>query len=170
MSDSIDIPFSIGESVWRASATPVERWVTCPECDGTKAVTMTLGNGEKHSLNCACCTLGYDPPMGVVRTYDYDSTPERYICRDLELRDGAVRYGGVDAVYLYEDEEKCREHCNLLNAKHKEREEERALAVLSSKRRDMAWSVHYWRSEVHRMKKDLASVEARLAVCREKKL
>ncbi len=169
MTAFIDIPFAIGQTVWRASATPIERWVECPECVGTRATTMILGNGEERTLACACCGVGYEPPSGVVRDWDYDCEPEAFICRDLEVRDGEVRYGGTRAAVLYEDKEECRAHCAVLNKEHQRLKEERDIGKLSSRRRGMAWSVHYWSSQVRKLRKELALVEARLSVCKERK-
>lgn len=169
MTPHIDIPFALGQVVWRASATPVERWVECPECAGTKAITMILGNGEEYSLECALCGPGYSQSSGLVRVYDYETTPEEFTCTDLEVRDKEVRYGCTKVEFLYEDKEACRTHCDELNEEHKRHAEKRDIAVLSSRREGLAFSAHYWSSVVRKLKKELATAEARLNVSKDKK-
>ncbi len=169
MSGSIEIPFEIGQVVWKASATPAARQVQCPECKGTRALTLIQGDGTEVSLACARCGVGYDPPTGTVTQYDYAAEPEEFICQDVNIFLGKVTYGGCHVDRLYEDKEECRAACQKLNEEYKHKVEEQAVHQLASKRRDMAWSVHYWGGMVRRLKKDLARAEARLAVCKEKK-
>ena len=50
MTATIPIPFAIGQQLWAISSGHGETWITCPECDGTKVLTLVKGNGESIKL------------------------------------------------------------------------------------------------------------------------
>ena len=71
----------IGDVVWTARLKHCEFRETCPDCLGTKAVTLLLENGERHKLECKTCYPGgFDPPRGYITkwiTIRLDSAPQR---------------------------------------------------------------------------------------------
>jgi len=74
----------------------------------------------------------------------------------------------VPSTVLFESKDACQEACDALNAECTKHEEEMAIATLASKRRDLAWSVHYWGRLVKNLERQLEQARARLAVCKEK--
>jgi uncharacterized protein YbaR (Trm112 family) len=172
---SIQIPFDIGEQVWWVGRGHHEEWITCPECNGDKALTLIQGNGEKVSINCACCSLGYEPPTGTIKRNYYHFEPQEFICRTADLSFDDFRYTNNygDNVNvkdsLFKTKEECQKRCEELNAEKEKDEERRLLVNTESKRRDMAWSVHYWGRKVGDLKKELEFAQKRLSACKQKK-
>lgn len=177
--DTIALPFAIGVQIWHAGTEPREGWVMCPECAGTKVVTLTLGNGEQHSLDCANCSAGMDPPRGKVCTQRYDFSPVPFIPARVRV-DGdefsysesgpdAGCYSSIDSKNLFARREDCVVACARLSAEHKQQLAEYEIRNLAGRRRNLAWSVHYWGSQVKRLERDLVVARERLARCKEKK-
>ena len=125
---SLPIPFAIGEEVWWVGPGWKQEMITCPECAGTRALTLILGNGESVSLACDNCSLGYDPPRGVVKRTYYHHEPEQFQCLDVRI-DSATEFRylchdrGSKSTDLYRDRDECAKACTALNEKRKEDEE-----------------------------------------------
>ncbi len=179
MPGSLEIPFAIGQQVWWIGNGHREQLVTCPECAGTKAITMILGNGEQVSLYCENCRLGYDPPTGQVKRTYYEHSPTRFTPLRVGVDGSEIRYSesGPDSTCyssayakdLFATQEECQVRCDVLNAEKTQEETDRAWQVLLQNRKKMASSVGYWSQMVGRLRKELAATEARLAVVKAKK-
>ena len=175
---TVTLPFHLGVPLWHAAYGAQDEWVTCPECLGTKEVKVTLANGEEYMLDCRCCQSGCEESRGVVHRQNYDFTPTPFIARRWGT-DGdkfwfssqapdANCWTHVSQDDLFTDEEACRARCEERNAELAKRQEEQQLANLKSKRRDLAWSVHYWRNQLSRLRSDIERVEKRLRACQER--
>jgi hypothetical protein len=172
MKGAIEIPYAIGSDLWWVGYGGREDWVTCPECAGTKVVRLTLGNGEQYEIDCRACSVGYDPPSGVVKHHVYEHRPTPFHARRVEIWGNSFRYGEespesgcwrpVEVGDLYESREECAARCEALNQERAAQEATRQIQNLASKRRDLAWSVHYWRGQKRRLERELASVNGRL--------
>ena len=66
--------YRIGDKVWTVERNHTGRWVQCPECFGTKFVTVILGDDSKLTVDCTTCGCGFNNPTGVVETYDIEWT------------------------------------------------------------------------------------------------
>lgn len=175
---SIELPFALGETVWHAGFEANDSYITCPECLGTRVVTLLLANDESYSLDCACCGVGFDGPRGVVKAFSHDRRPRPFTPHRVRMDGDEFTYSESDpsancyssayAKDLFATLEECQAHCEVLNAEQRAYQEKQALNHRMSKRRDMAWSVHYWRSERARLVKDLERLEVRLHVCVER--
>lgn len=170
MSATIEVPFALGVTIWRAKYGFRETWVTCPECCGTKAVTLILGNGENYSIDCACCQSGYGPPLGVVKETVYECDPRRFTPTKIDKwGDEWVYSDGHNNVYvkdLFDAEDPCRRRCDEMNREHEAELVRRNEAIHESKKRDLAWSVHYWGRTVKRLERELEGARARLSRAR----
>lgn len=172
---SIEIPFNIGDHVWWIGHGYHEEFVTCPECLGQKMLTVVRGNGESFTIHCACCSMGYDPPTGVIKKTFYHFEPTEFVCKTVQFYSDDFRYenevGETSDTkgHLFATKEECQKACDALNEYHSKNEERRMLANISSKRRDVAWSVHYWASKVSDLKKELEIAQDRLNVSKAKK-
>src|SRR3990167_8589377 len=135
MNPSIEIPFVIGETVWWVGNGYQEEFVTCPECLGSKAITMILGNGEQYSLRCEGCSRGYEGPFGVVTRIFYKHVPEKVTLNRVEISGNRISYSvsGPDATCyslisvegLFSSESKCASRCEELNIQRTKDEEAR---------------------------------------------
>ena len=174
----IPIPFAIGVEVWWVGNGYREEMVACPECCGSRAITMILGNGEHVSLGCALCGPGYQPPTGQIKRTYYQYAPERYVPELVRIDGEEVVYhkallgGGYRVAYphdMFTDKTACQDRCDELNKQRTAEEDRRATAILQSKRRELAYSATYWRQQVKKLEDDLARVKARLAMCKTPK-
>jgi len=175
--NSIPIPFAIGETVWFPGYGSREEWETCPDCAGSKVVTLIQGNGSRVDLACASCALGYEPPRGVIARRVSDRRPVPFTCGRVSLDGAKVRYSesppdatayaSVDAEDLFRDHTACLARCAELNEQYAAEEERRLLANLQHNRRDMAWSARYWGRKVRELERDLALAKARLATSKD---
>lgn len=178
MKGNIEIPFALGTPLWWTGYGSRDEWITCEECQGTKASIVMLANGETYSLDCAACSCGYDPPRGVVKHTFMEYKPTLFIPRRVDMSFGELRYGQedpesscwrpVEVSKLYESREECEAACGPLNEAQHKTEKERVLCNMKSKRRNMAFSVHYWRGQLARSRKDAEAAEERLHVCIER--
>ena len=175
----VKLPFPLGVTLWRAAYGAGEEWVTCPECLGTKEVKLTLANGEEYMLDCRCCQSGFGPPRGLIHRCIYDFRPTPFVARRWgtdgskfwfsDAAPDATCFTHVDQDDLFTDEAECLTRCEQRNAELSKRQEEQQYSHLMSRRKDLAWSVHYWRSQLARHKKDVELAEQRLRACQERK-
>lgn len=177
MENNLKIPFAIGQIVYSVGNGYKKRWITCPGCLGDKFIKMVQGNGQVFQINCAGCSLGYDPPTGILEEIYYEHTPTTFICNRVSVDGNRISYSeslpdstcysNMEAQYLFADKEDCQRKCDKLNKERTEHEKNRMLANLSSKKRDMAYSVHYWSRKVKDLERDLEIAKDRLNVCKE---
>ena len=175
MPGSVEIPFAVGESVWWIGHKTQERTVTCRECAGQKFITLIQGNCAQFKIDCACCSRGYDSPSGVIRETWYEHLPELVTLGDVFINGKEIRYAKgdgssrqLDASVLFRTMDQCLEECVKRNAVNEKDRMEQAEHNLKSKRREMAWSVHYWQGQAKRLRDDLEACERRLDVCKAK--
>jgi len=174
---SIAIPFALDTEIWWTGYGYTETWVQCPECAGTKAITLIQGNGQSVSVDCAACSMGYEPPTGMIKQITYQHKPERYTPRRVRVdgdeiwysESGAFEngYQSVEAKYLFASKEDCQTECDKLNHARNLVMKENAIHNLLDKRKKMAWSVHYWGRKLADTQKELETIRARLSVCQE---
>ena len=177
MSATIPIPFAIGETVWHAGYGSTETFDECPECAGTKTLTLIQGNGERVSLACACCSSGYDPSRGYVKRSVSARTPHPVTLGSISLRGAEITY--FEGEYpsgtclnpqdLFRDQAECQKRCDALNPDADAQEHNRLIANMMDKRGKMAWSVHYWGRKVKDLERNLKAARARLGLCKERK-
>lgn len=172
--NSIKIPFAIGQKVWHAKSSQEPEYITCPDCLGEKVLTVLQGNGLKFTIECAACRVSYDPPTGRVKTRLYKVYPQAFTCHLINIVHNTFYYydehkNSAESDRLFTTLEECQKKCDELNKKHAEEQDRILMASLQSRRRDLAWSVHYWSRQVKDLERQLELAKARLNVCKEKK-
>ena len=171
---TIELPFPLGTWVWAISPESRREKVTCPDCAGKRVLTLTLGNGDEHVMQCENCRSGYDNATGYINVYVFEHRPEKFQCEALYSVDheGRTRYqylGRVmDSTDLYVDYDVCAEACRLKNIILHAEQDSRHLAILESKRKSLAFSVSYWRKKVKDLERDLERARQRLNECKPK--
>jgi hypothetical protein len=169
---TIELPFSLGVTVWHAAYGYESWWIECPECLGTKKVKVSLATGEEYELECRCCQEGYEPSRGKIQTGQSRFTPTLFTPGRFRIEGAEVwysesspdasSYSSVSADVLFLDKAACAARCDEENAKHDKERAEQALRNLMHKRKDYAWSVHYWRGQLKQKRRDVELIEARL--------
>lgn len=173
MEQSIRIPFALGVQCWTVRQRNYPEWVTCPECVGTKFLTLTLGNGAQHQVACGNCAPGYDAPRGVVKTCEYQNYAETFTpVRVTDLRgdevmytdapEGASAYSCTSSTRMFATQAEAEAAAAKMNEEHAAAMQKQILTNLMHKRRDLAWSVSYWRQKVAGLRRDLERAEERL--------
>ena len=173
MKSSLPIPFALGVEVWRVAGGAFEETRTiCPDCGGTRVVTLRLFDGTEHTLDCEGCSSGGRPPRGTVVEKIVHFGPRPFTpTKVLDVRGDDVSYtdgegSSVIAVYardMFETAAECAAACVARAETARREREEMATAQLAARKQKTAWSVHYWRKKVRDLRLDLERAEARLA-------
>ncbi len=171
---TVAIPFAIGSEVWWVGPAWRETYETCPDCAGTCYVTMTLGNGDVETIPCGLCSLGYDPPSGRVKRTVCGYAPTRFLCARVRIDGDRVSYMNdshyvPDVEDLFADEAACAAACEVKRAAAQAERDAQWIRNRASKRRDLAWSVSYWRSQRTKLREELQRIEDKLTQCEQRK-
>lgn len=88
--------FSIGDTVYIGKYTRVTSQVPCPDCAGQRFLTVTLGNGDQHTIECACClerrSWGADYPRGWVEHVELSATTTEATISGVSVTTRGIEY------------------------------------------------------------------------------
>ena len=168
--------FNLGDNVFRATWDSEPAYITCPDCGGTKFVTVRLWDGTEHTLDCDGCKKGYYPPSGTVLYYK--RTPAAKSCIitgiSIEAKDNKIEYTcegeytyRCDQSDLFRDQAICLKYAEKKAKEAEEREKENELKKVKA-HRNWSWHVHYYRRQIRDAKKTIERAEAALSVARVK--
>ena len=158
--------FNIGDEVWRASWQTRDRWLTCPDCGGTRSMTVTLWDRTQHVIPCAGCAAGYNPPSGLVHSYEYsvDAKPETVM--GLEMCGDNYEYKTSGSCCVYERDLSATKEEALVRAAEltaeRQRQEEAKIYQKEKPARTWSWHVHYHRRQIKEAQKALDYHTAKL--------
>lgn len=165
--------FKIGDSVYMAQHTGYGAvYITCPDCAGKLYHTITLGCGDTHTIDCANCAAGYEPPSG--RVSYYDSIGKAVSCEviGLELTPKGFDYKlktiegyGTGSLDVFATKEEAQIKADEMAAAYVEEQKARIFKK-EKDTRSWAWNASYHRSCIKRAKKDLEYHEAKLDVAK----
>lgn len=171
----LNIPFEIGQPLWRVESGYGINMVTCPECQGDGFITFVLKDGTKHTLNCRGCGGPYDKELGSgkVRDAKWEFRPVRFIPRRVDIHGEEFSYSEsgpnetcyrtVSADDLFTTKEECEQECERQRERCKNTEW-RNRFVKARNNKDAAWSVHYWRKQIRDHENDIRIAWERLNV------
>jgi hypothetical protein len=166
---TFDLPFLVGEKAWRVGPAHVKRMVRCPDCLGTKKVTIILATSESFLLDCKRCTLGFSGPSGVIEEWVFDAQPTPFYCSAIasisvknnrlvpeyaENSDGTGRL--MEPKDLYKTEEECRLACEAHTKEAREQHDKSELYRLHQKRGDLCGNLSHWRRRLVDLDKERA--------------
>jgi len=153
-----------------------DKWVTCPDCFGTKTLSVILGDGTEMVIDCAGCAPGLNEPRGVIKSYDYEPIVESKTVTGLSIDGEEIEYhfhlaGSCYTVAKSEDifasKGEAEERAEVLFEECR-RNQENSLQRKEKPTRDWAWHVHYYRQQIRRAKQDIERAEAKLNVAIQK--
>jgi hypothetical protein len=171
---SISIPFAVGSTVWHVGAPYRTTRVVCPECAGSKTITVITGTGERYTLKCQHCGPGYRDPTGMVEQRVPDHTPREVRLDRLESIDnGRVSYlSHVHGILcdrdLFATEAECGARCAALRAEQQAEIARYDLATLTHRRDHLAFSVPYWSRQIREMETKLERLRGYLGIAKTK--
>ena len=166
--------YQIGQKVWWAKSATVERSKVCPDCKGTKSVTVVLADYQCFSIPCETCDHKgcFYGPMGYVTYYEHDEEVKEINITGVEVDNGEIRYKTDESWYLYEKDlhdtaEKAKEHAVQL-AKKRTEEEENKVYRREKDYKNWAWHVRYYRDQIKEAQKTIERATAKLNYAKTK--
>jgi len=170
--------FNIGDTVFIADYGKHEKWVTCPDCFGTKTVKVILGNGDEITIECCGCTSGYEPAMGVIRQFDWSVEATKHTVTgvnqtltettyylDKSPTGGSYRTGTDDTVFATRDE--AVEYGNIAKEAH-ERDENKRWMAKTKDHKSWRWNASYHRGCITDLERQLAYHRSKYSFCAAK--
>lgn len=143
--------YEIGDKVFAASFERVDNWEICPDCCGSRYLTVIMGDGSQATIQCAECAAGYDPPRGKVSRPKFSTQPKRATITGMEVKPDEIRYYSDSYIWneqdLYLTEDEAKEAGEILAAKYWE-EENKRYTRKNKHDRTWAWNVSYYRKSL----------------------
>lgn len=164
---------NIGDKVWWAKRKWTEKYTICPDCLGTLALTVIMGDGSSVSIDCAGCARGYEPPTGYVKHHEEVPCVELTTIQGMEVHIGKeIEYSVNGSCCVKESElfstieeaQKKAEELSIIFNREK-------LSELNRKEkptRTWAWNACYHRKELKRAQQQLEYHSAKLSVAKSK--
>jgi len=169
-----NLRFQAGEVVWWATHEVEPEHLTCPHCGGTGRLRITFHDDTEASIDCANCSVGYDPPTGIVTLYGHKARANKGIVTGFSLDAGKVEWR-IGDFFIVQDEDVFQHEAEALAraAEMAEKHNERELTRTLSKEKDTrswAWNASYHRNQIkdaekkieyHRAKLNVAALKAK---------
>ena len=170
--------FNIGDKVFKARYEKQEKWVTCPDCLGSRRVKMVLGDGTEILIECGGCDPGgYQPSTGRIRQYDYATVVKEYTVTGVNTRANEVGYEldncGAGSYYTGTDKdvfgtvEEAQADGDNQRAEHEASENKRLMAKTKD-HKSWAWNATYHRRCIKDHERQLEYHRAKVQVCAAK--
>jgi len=148
--------YKIGDTVWVVTKKYVDKTITCPDCAGSGYLTVIKGNGERVTIDCVGCAVGYEPPAGAINYAVHEIGAEQIIIDVVEESTRGIIYGENNFRFaqhlVFETEEAAKAESIILSAK----EDAEKLAQINQKEkhnRSWAWNAHYHSREIKSLEK-----------------
>ena len=86
-------PFDLGAKVFMSHYGRHEKWVTCPDCLGSKTIRVILGDETELTIECGGCNPGgFRPPTGMIPQYDYETLVVERTVTGVKVTRDSVEY------------------------------------------------------------------------------
>lgn len=149
--------FEIDEWVWFATTESHQRPEKCPDCQGNRYLTVTMGDGSTVTIDCSLCSVGYEPPRGIVMVNEYTISAGHDYIKGFEVTEEGVSYHLGSRYRMSEsDLFKTKEEAELRSEALRSAQTAAEMASWQRKEKDTntwAWNVRYHRAalkEAHR--------------------
>ena len=169
--------FSIGAKVFKANYARHERWITCPDCLGSKTVKMILGDGTEVIIECGGCDPGgYQGSTGRIKQYDWAVNVKEMTVTGVCMKADSVSYelnGDGTSYYSTTDKdtfatpEEAHAYGDIARLEHEADENKRLLAKTKDER-SWKWNATYHRRCIADHERQLAYHRAKVQVCAAK--
>lgn len=158
--------FNMGDVVHLATVRSTEKRTTCPDCMGKKFLTVIMGDDSRVTIDCAGCSLGYDPPRGYVTYFEHEARSETFIVGRIEIKPDGVEYGygcrcGIKESDVFATAEEAMVRAKELEAQYNA---EKLQKVYQKTKLTRTWSRNatYHRKRIRECERDLAHHRAKL--------
>ena len=169
--------FKIGDTVFKAHYGRTQKWVTCPDCLGTKHVKVVLGDETAIVIECPGCSRGWEGPHGVIEQYEYATEAWEHavtgVCThadevSYELdRFGGGSYWTAKAEEVFATKEDALAEGERRRKEHEDDENRRFMAKTKD-HKSWAWNANYHRRQAKEHERQLEYHRQRARVCAAK--
>lgn len=171
MTNTLTMPFAIGQQMWEPVYPPQRVRVPCPVCFGKLAVVVELGNGERVGVPCEGCGIGFVGPRGFVEEWRYEASARPFVIASVESMSSRSESDWVvrsEDGTTYNFANLCATEAEAIGKAREaaEREMERQCDTRQHKRgaelKRAPWSVRYHRKEIANLERKLAWHKAKI--------
>lgn len=165
--------FNLEDWVWYATTEYQKRRVMCPDCAGTRFLTVIMGDGAQVTIDCSLCSVGYDPPHGFVTQGYYTPAVKHSTVEGVERdREDGFKYRLHDCYSkpeadLFATREEAEARAAVLAQELIQQEADR-IKRREKDTRTWAWNARYHRECIRRAEHDLQYHRAKLEVAKVK--
>ena len=164
--------YKIGDTAWYAQRKYQEKWIICPHCFGSRALTVILGDDSTVSIDCDCCRYGFEGSKGYIKHGEHLEDVREVIIERIELNQNELTYGHSQSYSckeseLFDTKEEAINRANELAEEYKQ-EELRRVQNKDKLDRNWAWHVKYHREAIKRAEKELDYHTKKLNVAKYK--
>lgn len=161
--------YNIGDELWRATFDSDVAYVVCPDCGGTRFMTVRLFDGTEHTIDCRTCERGFDGSQGRLQVYDRTPCAKRLVVTSIEVEDRGTRYNYAEEYDLFFDEADALARAQVM-CDDLEKAERDSIQHKEKNTKSWAWNATYHRQgirqaqrslEYHTSKLDVAKVRAK---------
>lgn len=164
--------YNIGDEAWVATHESVEKRAECPECCGKKYITVIMGDGTEHTIQCAGCSAGFNPATGFITYREFVPLAKPITISGVELSKDGVEYkydelGCMcrisDGKNVFGTKEEAEIRANEMADEHNKKATESIKSKdFRHQNRTWSWHVHYYRKMIRDAKKNIEFAESRL--------
>lgn len=174
--------YKVGNVVYRATYGKTETWITCPDCGGTKRVTVILHDGTEIKIECGGCNPGgYEGSRGIIRQYEWKPEAQKHTVTGFKVssHDGVEyeldrRGGDVVSSYwtgneetVFATEQEAIAASEALRVEH-EAEENKHYLAKTKDHKSWAWNASYHRREIKELERRLEYHRGKSEICKAK--
>jgi hypothetical protein len=162
--------FNIGDVVWIAVVTAVEKSTTCPDCFGKRFLKVILGNDSVVTVDCPECQRGCYGSQGEVRSHEYAPKVEEVTVTGVEKEGERLRYRffghyNVNDCDVFANREGAEARMVVL-AREKSSDDAKRFVSKEKPTRTWAYNATYHRGCIRRAERELAYHRSKLEVCK----
>ena len=170
--------FAIGETVYRATYDRHAKWVTCPDCLGSKHVKVVLGDLTEVVIDCGGCDPGgYEPSKGVICQYDYVVAVTEHKITGVRISlDKQTEYEleiiGQNGHYIgragdtFRTKDEALSYGEQMKSEY-ESDENKRLMAKTKNHKTWAWNASYHRQCAERARKDFEYHSNKAKICKD---
>ena len=170
--------FNIGDSVFKGEYGKVETHVSCPDCGGTRHVTVVLHDQTEIQIECGGCDPGgYRGPTGTVTQYVFTTIAKPFTVTGFTIREGSVEYElnnyGGGFYYTAKEGELFSNSSDAMSAAETQRieheaEENKRLMAKTKDAKSWAWNATYHRKCIKDHERQLEYHRSKVKICESK--
>ena len=158
--------FNIGDKVWIAYGRTESALITCPDCLGNKCLTVIMGDGSSHIIDCVCCHAGYDGSRGKIESLQFRAAAREESLYSITQNNGTLEYNHQKSDDVFATEAEALARAEQFRAQHEQYEANR-MRWKHDNNRTWAWNASYHRRELKRAKHNVEYHTAMLDVAKK---